>query len=161
MKNKRFSALEKKGILATLTNILIIQDMYDKITSTKTPREETKNIAAKFSCKVYIRLSLLYPIQPRMSSPWSINNIIPKYILFTDYIVQILESNVNFILELWEHTLEYKDFQYSKSKTKYMHCNLEKDILEYNLQVKMGDVTSQVSKFKYLKSIMQNDEEII
>jgi len=55
--------------------------------------------------------------------------------------------------------LEYKDFQYNKSKTKYMDCNFKKD--EYNLQIKVGDVTSQVSKFKCLNSIIQNDMEII
>lgn len=43
----------------------------------------------------------------------------------------------------------------------YMHCNFSKRQEEYNLKVKMGEnVISQVSIFKYLGSILQNEGKI-
>jgi len=43
-----------------------------------------------------------------------------------------------------------------------MQCIFSKRQEEYDLEVKMGeDVTLQVSVFKYLRSILQNEKEII
>lgn len=41
-----------------------------------------------------------------------------------------------------------------------MHCKFSKNLEESDLEVKIGDVTPYVSKFKYLGLILQNDGEI-
>lgn len=41
-----------------------------------------------------------------------------------------------------------------------MHCKFSKNQEESDLEVKIGDVTPYVSKFKYLGLILQNDEDI-
>ena len=41
-----------------------------------------------------------------------------------------------------------------------MHCNFSNIQENFGLEVKLGDVIPQVSKFKYLGSIIQDDREI-
>ncbi|RDY10196.1 hypothetical protein CR513_05327, partial [Mucuna pruriens] len=81
-----------------------------------------------------------------------IQKIIPNYML--------LEA-INFKLEHWSQTFERKGFQLSWSKIEYLHCDFSKRQEEYDLEVKIGEnVIPHVSKFKYLRSIMQNDGEV-
>lgn len=63
-------------------------------------------------------------------------------------IVLIGESreSINSKFELWRQTLKTKIFRLSKSKIEYMYFDFSK--------------TQEVSKFKYLESIIQDDEEI-
>ena len=42
-----------------------------------------------------------------------------------------------------------------------MHCKFSKNLEESDLEVKIGDVTPYVSKFKYLGLILQNDVMVV
>ena len=43
----------------------------------------------------------------------------------------------------------------------YMECNINKRISVSNLEVKVGDhIIPQITRLKYLRSIIENDEEI-
>jgi len=60
-----------------------------------------------------------------------------------------------------EKVFEAYDFRLSKSKTEYIECNFSKRRSSSTLGVKVGDhIIPQVTRFKYLGSIVQNDREI-
>ena len=57
--------------------------------------------------------------------------------------------------------METKGFRLSRSKIEYMHCTFSKRQEDFGLEVKLReDVIPQVSKFKYQRSIIQDDGEI-
>jgi len=60
-----------------------------------------------------------------------------------------------------EKVFEAYDFRLSKSKAEYIECNFSKRRSSSTLGVKVGDhIIPQVTRFKYLGSIVQNDREI-
>lgn len=61
----------------------------------------------------------------------------------------------------WRQVLETYDFCLSRSKTKYMGYSFSKRRSISSLEVKVGDHSiPQVTQFKYLGSILQNNGEI-
>jgi len=82
--------------------------------------------------------------------------------LFTDDIVliDVTREEVNSKLECWRHTLEYRGFRVSRSKTEYLHCCFS------GREGAGGDITidgvpiPKVEKFRYLCSIVQQNGEI-
>jgi len=70
-------------------------------------------------------------------------------------------EELNGRLETWRQALEAYGFRLSRSKTEYMECNFSKRRSGSTLEVKVGDhIIPQVTRFKYLGSIVQNDGEI-
>jgi len=87
----------------------------------------------------------------------------PRCMLFADDVVLLGESReeLNGRLETWRQALEAYGFRLSKSKTKYMECNFSKRRSGSTLEVKVGyHIIPQVTQFKYIWSIVQNDEKI-
>jgi len=83
--------------------------------------------------------------------------------LFADDVVLLGESReeLNGRLETWRQALEAYGFRLSRSKTDYMECKFSKRRSMSTLEVKVGDhIIPQVTRFKYLGSIVQNDREI-
>jgi len=60
-----------------------------------------------------------------------------------------------------EASLRSVCFRLSRSKTEYMECNFSGRRSRSTLEVKVGDhIIPQVTRFKYLGSLVQNDGEI-
>ena len=72
-----------------------------------------------------------------------------------------LREELNVKLELWKQVLKIYGFRISRSKTKYTECKFTKRHTNSNLGVKIGDDSiPQITRFKYLRSIIKNDREI-
>ncbi|KAL5193570.1 hypothetical protein HKD37_20G055768 [Glycine soja] len=83
--------------------------------------------------------------------------------LFADDIVLLGESReeLNERLETWRRALETYGFRLSRSKSEYMECKFNKRRRVFNSEVKIGDhIIPQVTRFKYLGSVIQDDGEI-
>ncbi|KAH1251469.1 hypothetical protein GmHk_05G014337 [Glycine max] len=83
--------------------------------------------------------------------------------LFADDIVLLGESReeLNERLETWRRALETHGFRLSRSKSEYMECKFNKSRRVSNSEVKIGDhIIPQVTRFKYLESVIQDDGEI-
>lgn len=83
--------------------------------------------------------------------------------LFADDIILLVEmrEELNGRLETWRQVLETYDFCLSRSKTKYMGYSFSKRRSVSSLEVKVGDHSiPQVTQFKYLGSMLQNNGEI-
>ncbi|KAH1216587.1 hypothetical protein HKD37_13G036043 [Glycine soja] len=83
--------------------------------------------------------------------------------LFADDIVLLGESReeLNERLETWRRALETHGFRLSRSKSEYMKCKFNKRRRVSNSEVKIGDhIIPQVTRFKYLGSVIQDDGEI-
>jgi len=85
--------------------------------------------------------------------------------LFADDVVLLGESReeLNGRLETWRQALELEAYGFcsSRSKTEYMECNFSGRRSRSTLEVKVGDhIIPQVTRFKYLGPIVQNDGEI-
>ncbi|KAH1221810.1 hypothetical protein GmHk_12G035141 [Glycine max] len=83
--------------------------------------------------------------------------------LFVDDIVLLGESReeLNERLETWRRALETHGFRLSRSKSEYMECKFNKSRRVSNSEVKIGDrIIPQVTRFKYLGSVIQDDGEI-
>ncbi|KAL5147204.1 Ribosomal protein L11 methyltransferase [Glycine soja] len=92
-----------------------------------------------------------------------IQEIAPRYMLFADDIVLLGESReeLNERLETWRRALETHGFRLSRSKSEYMECKFNKRRRVSNSEVKIGDhIIPQVTRFKYLGSVIQDDGEI-
>jgi len=64
-------------------------------------------------------------------------------------------------LETYKQALETYDFHLSISKTKYVKRNFNNKRNSFFLEVKVGyHIIPKVTLFKYLGSIVQNDEEM-
>ncbi|KAH1266713.1 LINE-1 retrotransposable element ORF2 protein [Glycine max] len=80
-----------------------------------------------------------------------------------DDIVLLGESReeLNERLETWRRALETHGFRLSRSKSEYMECKFNKRRRVSNSEVKIGDhIIPQVTRFKYLGSVIQDDGEI-
>ncbi|KAH1216265.1 Calcium-transporting ATPase 8, plasma membrane-type [Glycine max] len=83
--------------------------------------------------------------------------------LFADDIILLGESReeLNERLETWRRALETHGFRLSRSKSEYMECKFNKRRRVSNSEVKIGDhIIPQVTRFKYLGSVIQDDGEI-
>jgi len=83
--------------------------------------------------------------------------------LFADDVVLLGESReeLNGRLETLRQALKVYGLRLSISKTEYMECNFSKRRSRSTLEVKAGDhIIPQVTRFKYLRSIVQNNREI-
>ncbi|KAH1215748.1 Retrovirus-related Pol polyprotein from type-1 retrotransposable element R2 [Glycine max] len=92
-----------------------------------------------------------------------IQEIAPRCMLFADDIVLLGESReeLNERLETWRRALETHGFHLSRSKSEYMECKFNKSRRVSNSEVKIGDhIIPQVTRFKYLGSVIQDDGEI-
>ncbi|KAH1203821.1 Peroxisome biogenesis factor 10 [Glycine max] len=92
-----------------------------------------------------------------------IQEIAPRCMLFADDIVLLGESReeLNERLETWRRALEIHGFRLSRSKSEYMECKFNKRRRVSNSEVKIGDhIIPQVTRFKYLGSVIQDDGEI-
>jgi len=91
-----------------------------------------------------------------------IQELAPRCMVFADDVVLLGESReeLNGRLETWRQALEAYGFRLSRSKMEYMECNFSKRRSGSTLEVKVGDhIIPQVTRFKYLGSIVQNDEK--
>jgi Reverse transcriptase (RNA-dependent DNA polymerase) len=161
-RNVLWKAMEKKGV--RVAYIRAIQDMYDGVTTgVRTPAGESKDFPISIGLHQGSALSpylfnLVLDVLTR-----DIQKVIPMCMLFADDIVLIAESReeVNVKLEIWREALESKGLRLSRSKTEYMHCKFSKVQVDSELVVKLGeDIIPQVTKFRYLGSIVQSDGEI-
>ncbi|KAL5184701.1 DNA topoisomerase 1 [Glycine soja] len=92
-----------------------------------------------------------------------IQEIASRCMLFVDDIVLLGESReeLNERLETWRRALETHGFRLSRSKSEYMECKFNKRRRVSNSEVKIGDhIIPQVTRFKYLGSVIQDDGEI-
>ena len=92
-----------------------------------------------------------------------IQKLAPRCMFFADDVVLLgeLRKELNGRLEIWRQTLEPYGFHLSRSKTECMECNFSKRRSSSTLEVKVEDhIIPQVTWFKYLGSIVQNDREI-
>ncbi|KAL5137686.1 Craniofacial development protein 2 [Glycine soja] len=83
--------------------------------------------------------------------------------IWEDDIVLLGESReeLNERLETWRRALETHGFRLSRSKSEYMECKFNKRRRVSNSEVKIGDhIIPQVTRFKYLGSVIQDDGEI-
>jgi len=93
----------------------------------------------------------------------NIQDLAPRCILFADDVVLLGESReeLNGRLETWRQVLKVYGFRPSRSKVEYTECNFSKRRSGSTLKMKVGDhIIPQVTRFKYLGSIVQNDGEI-
>ena len=116
--------------------------MYDGVTtSVRTPEGDSKDFPIKIglhqcSALTPYLFNLILGILVR-----DLHKVIPSCMLFSDDIVLIEESReeVNFKLEIWRDTLEYKGFRLNRSKTEYMHCKFSKRQFPNALEIKVGE----------------------
>ncbi|RZC04600.1 Sugar transporter ERD6-like 16 [Glycine soja] len=72
-----------------------------------------------------------------------------------------VREELNERLKTWRRALEIHGFRLSRSKSEYMECKFNKRRRVSNSEVKIGDhIISQVTRFKYLGSVIQDDGEI-
>ncbi|KAG2650522.1 hypothetical protein PVAP13_1NG199819 [Panicum virgatum] len=76
---------------------------------------------------------------------------IPWCMLFADDVV--------LVDELWRRTLESKGFRLSRTKTEYMMCDFSATRHEIDVSLD-GQVVVQKDTFRYLGSVLQNDDNI-
>ncbi|XP_070003362.1 uncharacterized protein [Nicotiana sylvestris] len=99
-----------------------------------------------------------------LDTPRHIQRRMPLCMLFADDIILIdeMRGSVNARLEVWRQTLESKSFKLSRPKTEYLECKLSDDRHEEEeVEVKIDtQVIPKIDSFKYLRSIIQGDEEI-
>ncbi|KAL5193749.1 LINE-1 retrotransposable element ORF2 protein [Glycine soja] len=157
-----WKALEKKGV--RVTYIRTIQDMYDRVsTSVRTQGGESDDFPITIGLHQGSTLSpYLFTLILDVLTE-QIQEIAPRCMLFADDIVLLGESReeLNERLETWRRALETHGFRLSRSKSEYMECKFNKSSRVSNSEVKIGDhIIPQVTRFKYLGSVIQDDGEI-
>ncbi|PKA57161.1 ataxia telangiectasia mutated family protein [Apostasia shenzhenica] len=154
--------LEKKEICTTY--IQVIKDMYEgAVTSVRTQGGLTKDFSITVGLHQGSTLSsYLFALIVEVMTG-HIQDEVPWCMLFADDIVLIekTKEGAKAKLELWRNALESKGFHLNRSITEYMECTFSQEKNTYIGDVIIGDqIVKKSERFRYLGSIIQNDDEI-
>ena len=137
--------------------VTLIKDIYNNVvTSVRINDGNTDYFPIKIGLHRELALNpyLFALVMDEVTS--NIQGDIPWCMLLADDIVLVDKSQtgVNRKLELWRQTLESKDFRLSRTKTKYMRCDLGGVVPEEGDVSLEGQVVAKNDTFRYLGSML-------